>query len=76
MGNDPDPKVPAKIRRRQFSAHYRAEVLAAYDQLARPERGAFLRRDGFYSSNITRVAPSAGPWRPGGPGQACWAPTG
>ena len=53
MGNDPDPEVPAKARRRQFSARYKAEVLTAYDQLAKNERGAFLRREGLYSSNIT-----------------------
>ena len=53
MGTDPDPEVPAKARRRQFSARYKAEVLAAYDRLPKPERGAFLRREGLYSSNIT-----------------------
>ena len=53
MGNDPDPEVPAKARRRQFSGRYKAQVLATYDQLAKNERGAFLRREGLYSSNIT-----------------------
>jgi transposase len=53
MGQDPDPEVPAKARRRQFSGRYKAQVLATYDQLARTERGAFLRREGLYSSNIT-----------------------
>jgi hypothetical protein len=33
-------------------ARYKAEVLAAYDKLARAERGAFLRREGLYTSNI------------------------
>jgi transposase len=53
MDQDPDPEIPAKARRRQFSARYKAEVLATYDKLAKPERGAFLRREGLYSSNIT-----------------------
>jgi hypothetical protein len=52
MSQDPDPEIPAKARRRQFSARYKAEVLAAYDKLARNERGAFLRREGLYTSNI------------------------
>ena len=52
MDQDPDPEIPAKARRRQFSARYKAEVLAAYDKLARNERGAFLRREGLYTSNI------------------------
>ena len=52
MDKDPDPEIPAKARRRQFSARYKAEVLAAYDKLARSERGAFLRREGLYTSNI------------------------
>jgi transposase len=51
--HDPDPEIPAKARRRQFSARYKAEVLAAYDQLPRSERGSFLRREGLYSSSIT-----------------------
>jgi len=53
MDQDPDPEIPAKARRRQFSARYKAEVLATYDQLPRAGRGAFLRREGLYSSNIT-----------------------
>ena len=53
MDQDPDPEIPAKARRRQFSARYKAEVLASYDQLPRNERGAFLRREGLYASNIT-----------------------
>ena len=33
MDQDPDPEIPAKARRRQFSARYKAETLAAYDKL-------------------------------------------
>ncbi len=53
MDHDPDPEIPAKARRRQYSARYKAETLAAYDKLSKNERGAFLRREGLYSSNIT-----------------------
>lgn len=41
MGQDPDPEVPAKARRRQFSGRYKAQVLATYDQLPKAERGLF-----------------------------------
>jgi transposase len=51
--HDPDPEVPEKASRRRFSARYKAEVLAMYDQLPRVERGAFLRREGLYTSHIT-----------------------
>lgn len=51
--HDPDPEIPAKARRRQYSARYKAETLATYEKLAESERGAFLRREGLYSSNIT-----------------------
>jgi transposase len=50
--HDPDPEVPEKAKRRQFSARYKAETLAAYDRLSRDERGAFLRREGLYTSHI------------------------
>ena len=53
MDHDPDPEIPAKARRRHYSARYKAETLAAYDKLSKAERGAFLRREGLYSSNIT-----------------------
>ncbi|HMK97177.1 MAG TPA: hypothetical protein VK425_06485, partial [Acidimicrobiales bacterium] len=52
LAMDPDPEIPAKARRRQFSARYKAETLAAYDKLPRDQRGAFLRREGLYTSNI------------------------
>ena len=40
MDPDPEPEIPAKARRRQFSARYKAETLARYDQLPKTERGA------------------------------------
>jgi transposase len=54
---DPDSKNPEVLERsagrRQFSAKYKAKILAEYDTLSRPERGALLRREGLYSSLIT-----------------------
>src|SRR5579863_6115689 len=49
----PDPEVPAKARRRTFTAQYKQEVLAAYEAAAPGEKGAILRREGLYSSLIT-----------------------
>jgi len=49
----PDPEVPERsLGRRQFSAKYKAKVLAEYDALPRSARGAMLRREGLYSSLI------------------------
>ena len=50
----PDHEVPERsLGRRQFSAKYKAKVLAEYDTLPRSARGAMLRREGLYSSLIT-----------------------
>ena len=55
--NDPDSPNPEVLERsagrRQFSAKYKAKILAEYDALPRLERGALLRREGLYSSLIT-----------------------
>jgi transposase len=48
----PDPKAPARARRRRFTAQYKLEILAAYDAAADGEKGALLRREGLYSSHI------------------------
>jgi transposase len=49
----PDPEVPERsLGRRQFSAKYKAKVLAEYDALPRSARGELLRREGLYSSLI------------------------
>ena len=48
----PDPEVPARARRRTFTAQYKLEVLAAYDAAADGEKGALLRREGLYSSHL------------------------
>jgi transposase-like protein len=51
----PDPEVPERSPgRRQFSAKYKARIIAEYDALEdKSARGALLRREGIYSSNIT-----------------------
>src|SRR2546430_1619177 len=58
----PDPEVPARARRRTFTAQYKLEILAAYDAAAEGEKGALLRREGLYSSHIVewRKARDAG----------------
>jgi transposase len=49
----PDPEVPAKARRRTFTAQYKQDVLAAYEAAPEGEKGAILRREGLYSSLIS-----------------------
>jgi transposase len=50
----PDPEVPERSAgRRQFSAKYKAKILAEYETLPRSARGELLRREGLYSSLIT-----------------------
>src|SRR5665811_105216 len=48
----PDPEVPARARRRTFTAKYKLEVLAAYEAAPAGEKGLVLRREGLYSSHI------------------------
>jgi transposase len=51
---DPDPEVPERARgKRRYSAKYKAQVLAEYEALPKAERGAFLRREGLYSSLVS-----------------------
>ena len=49
----PDPEVPARARRRTFTAQYKQEILAAYEAAPDGEKGAILRREGLYSSLIS-----------------------
>ena len=55
--NDPEVPNPEVLERsagrRQFSAKYKAKILAEYDALPRSARGAMLRREGLYSSLMT-----------------------
>jgi transposase-like protein len=51
----PDPEVPSRPRRRRFNAAYKRRVLEETDQLREPgEIGAYLRREGLYSSSLSR----------------------
>lgn len=53
--SDPDPEVPAKARRRTFTAKYKLKVLKEADQCSEPgEIGALLRRKGLYSSHLSK----------------------
>ena len=51
----PDPEVPEKARRRRFKAAYKLEILQAADGCSEPgEIGALLRREGLYSSHLSK----------------------
>jgi transposase-like protein len=56
----PDPQVAERAKRRQYSAKYKAEILAEYDRLDRDGRGALMRREGLYSSLISEWRKQAG----------------
>ena len=52
----PDPEVaalPARARRRQFTAAYKLRILHEADHTASGQLGAFLRREGLYSSHLS-----------------------
>ncbi len=49
-----DSQPPDRHRRRRFDADYKLGILADYDRMSGSgEKGAFLRRKGLYSSQIT-----------------------
>jgi transposase len=50
-----DPEVVPKATRRQFSAAYKLRVLQQADACTQPGQiGALLRREGLYSSQLTK----------------------
>ena len=50
----PDPEVPAKPRRRQFSAAYKQRLLEEADRCTEPGQiGALRRREGLYASHLS-----------------------
>ena len=50
----PDPEVPARAHRRQFTAAYKLRILAEADACSAPgQLGALLRREGLYSSHLS-----------------------
>src|SRR5436190_23023025 len=53
---DPDPEVPAKARRRRFSAVYRLRIVKQADACQKAgDVGALLRREGLYSSLLKNL---------------------
>jgi transposase len=51
----PDPEVAPKARRRSFTAAYKKKILAEMDAAAGSGNiGELLRREGIYSSTLTR----------------------
>jgi transposase len=49
----PDPEVPAKAKRRTYTAEFKRQVLAEVDAATEPgEIGMILRRNGLYSSHL------------------------
>ena len=51
----PEPQVAAKPTRRRFTAEYKRRILKAADGLREPGQiGALLRREGLYSSLLSR----------------------
>jgi transposase len=55
VGDDatrPDPEVCEKEPRRHFTAAYKLRILKEFDACTQPEKGALLRREGLYHSNI------------------------
>ena len=51
----PEPEVVPQAKRRQFSAAYKLQIVEEADRCqAGGEVGALLRREGLYSSNLSR----------------------
>jgi transposase-like protein len=51
---DDAPSLPAKPERRRFSAAYKLAILAKYEACTGDgDKGALLRREGLYSSQVT-----------------------
>jgi transposase-like protein len=51
----PDPEVVPGAQRRRFSAAYKRRILEEIDRCTQPgEIGAVLRREGLYSSHISK----------------------
>ena len=54
-GGHPDPEVVAKAKRRRFTAYYKQQILTKADAAAEHGGiGALLRREGLYSSHLTK----------------------
>ena len=54
-GAHPDPEVPERAKRRQFTAEYKLRILREADACkGSGEIGALLRREGLYSSHLVQ----------------------
>ena len=52
---EPDPEVPERAQRRRFSGAYKLRILHAVEACTEPgEIGALLRREGLYSSHLSK----------------------
>jgi transposase-like protein len=49
----PDPEVRPKAKPRRHSAEFKRRILREYEAQEPGKKGAFLRKEGLYSSNIT-----------------------
>ena len=53
--SDPDSEVPAKARRRRFTARYKLRILAKAERCLKPgDIGKLLRKEGLYSSLLSQ----------------------
>lgn len=50
----PNPEVVEKAARRKFTTEYKLRILHETDRCAPGELGAVLRREGLYSSHLTK----------------------
>ncbi len=71
-GRHRDPEVPARPKRRRFSAEYKQRILAEADTTPEGGIGALLRREGLYYSHLVdwrnqRAKGTIGTARPGRP---------
>jgi len=53
-GNHPDTEVQPQTARRRFTAAYKRKIVEEAAQCAHGEIGALLRREGLYSSYLTK----------------------
>ena len=61
MTHEPDPEVLPKAERRRFNAEYKLRVLAEADRCSESGQiGALLRREGLYSSHLSKWSQQRG----------------
>jgi len=54
MVDIPDPQVAPRAVARTFPVSYKARILSEYDGLPKSERASLLRREGLYSTLISK----------------------